>query len=143
MPQSDKPTVVSQYIYDYLSDGRQMLGIEDVWDGDEQLIPRVPAVCVIMGNYGRLLSGAPFRTDNTFDIFLMMYHGQIQDSQLNQRQCILRAEAVMDYLHLDKTMGGNVIHGYVTSIEPGAVRLGTSLMFVTRITWSGLTKTMT
>jgi len=143
MPQSDKATVVSQRIYDYLIEGRLILGLEEVYDGDEQLIPKTPSVCVIMGNKNRLLSGVPFRTDNTFEIFLMVYHGKIQDSQLNQRECMNLAEAIEDYLHLDKTMGDNVIHGYCTGIEPGALRLGNTMMFVSRITWSGLTKTLT
>lgn len=143
MPQTDKPTVVSQYIYDLLTDNKQELGIEDVFDGDQELIPRTPAICVLIGDYGRELTGAPFRTDNAFTIYLMVYHAKIQDNQLNYRECNELAEAVMDLMHQNKTLGDNVIHGFVTSIEPGYVRQGRSLSYVSRLTWYGLTKTLT
>jgi hypothetical protein len=143
--QTDKPTVVSQYIYDILSDNAAMrtLGLEDVWDGEQNLIPRIPAISIVVGSYSRELTGVPFRTDNVFTIFLMMYHAKIQDIQLNQRECNARAEAVMDFLHTDKTMGGNVIHGYVVAMEPGYLAVGRSMTYVTRLTWTGLTKTLT
>jgi len=129
-------------MYDLLYENRLPLVLEDVWEGDQNLIPRVPAICIVMGDYKRTLSGAPFRTDNEFTIYLMVYHGGVRDNQLNYRECNERAEAIMTLLHTDKTMGDNVIHGYVTGMEPGYQEKKT-LMYVTRITWQGLTKTLT
>lgn len=144
MPQTDKPTIVAQYIYDFLRDDANMLalGLEDVFEDDQDLIPRVPAACVVLGEYRRELTGIPFRTDNNFTVYVMLYHAGVKDVQLLYRECNERAEAVMDLLHTDKTMGGNVIHGYVTTIEPGYVQKKT-LMYASRITWTGLTKTLT
>lgn len=145
MPQSELPTVVSQYIYDLLNTNtnKAALGLEGVFDGDQSLIPSTPAVCVLMGNYSRELTGAPFRTDNVFTIYLMVYHAKVQDTQLTQRECMAFAESIMKFLHTDKTMGGNVIHGFVTGMEPGQAPMGKTMAHVTRITWSGLTKTLT
>lgn len=142
--QSDKATVVSQYIYDILNTGtaKAQLGLAGVWDGEQNLIPQIPAVCVVVGNYTREYAGIPFRTDNTFTVFLIVYHAKIQDVQLNQRECNQRAEAIMDFLHQDLTMGGNVIDGYVTALEPGYLQAGKSMTYVTRLTWVGRTKTI-
>ena len=142
MTNTDQAVNVSQAIYDILFLNKQELGIEDVWDGDEQLIGKYPSLCVIQGEKTRELTGAPFRTDNNFNVFVMVYHGAVRDSQLNYRDANTLAERVEALLHQDKTLGGIVVHGFVVSIEPGVVDRGT-LQYVSRLTWRGLTKTLT
>lgn len=142
MPLSDQPSVVNQFIVDLLK-GEPLLQLEDVFFGDQQLIPKTPSVAVEPGPMARELTGLPFRTDNTFTVFLIIYHSKVQGSQITRKECLEYAEAIMALLHTNKTMGDNVIHGYVTSIDPGYATRGGTLMMSTRLTWSGLSKTLT
>jgi hypothetical protein len=142
MPQTEFITELSQYMYDLVYNNRLILGFEDVYDGEQDLIPRTPACLIVMGEYTREYTGAPFRTDNTFTVFLMLYHEKIQDTQLNQRECMEQAEQLMLFLHQDLTMGGLVINGFVSNIEPGYIKSGKSMTYVSRLTWTAFTKTM-
>lgn len=144
MANTDRLSVVSNYIYDLLTTNKTALGLQDVFFGDQQKVPRTPAVAVEPGVYTRELSGlgGKGRTDNNFTVYVLVYVSNIRDEQLNNKDVITLSEAIMDKLHLDVTMSGNVIHGRVTSIEPGYASRGGALMRFGRITWEGLTKTL-
>lgn len=120
------------------------IGIPDMYFGDQNRIPRTPALCVDSGDYSRTLSGrgGKGRTDNIFTVFTMFYLCKVADIQATKLSVEQLAETAMDILHADVTFGGLVIHGFVTKIEPGySMRQGV-LFRTARMTWEGLTKTL-
>lgn len=143
MPHADRFTPVVQEVYDLLTNAKAELGLEDVWYGDQNLIPRYPAVAVEAGPFNRDLSGIGGKglTDNRIRVLLLLYLAKIQDVQVTRKATDELAERIMDKLHEDVTMNGTVIHGFVTAIEPGYATRGGTLMRTTRVTWEGLTKT--
>ncbi len=143
MTLTQRLSVVSQAIIDLLEANKESLGIEDVFDGDMSLIPRTPAIAVVMDSKDRTLSGAPNRVDNTFSIYLMVYHGKIQDIQINQRAAVVLTEEIELLLHADNTLGGILIDSRVTAVQQGAVDRGNSKLRTSRMTWYGMSKTIT
>lgn len=132
-------SLVGEFIQDLLQETTS-LGLQDVFYGDQELIPRTPAVAVETGIFTRQLDGIPYRTKNVFRIYLLVYFAKVQDVQVTRLQCDQKAEQIMRTLHQNKTMGGLVISGHVTAIEPGYTYRGRALMRSARITWEGLTK---
>jgi len=141
MALTNQITVLTQYIVDRLTTSKTSLGLKDIFYGDQELIPRYPAVAVDSVSKERELAGLPFRTDNNFTILLLVYHAQISNTAVTRKSCDEFAEAIELNLHDDTTMGGNVIHGYVTMMESGFAVRGGSQLRATRITWSGYSKT--
>ena len=127
--------------------------IEDVWYGDQNLLPHTPAICVETGNLARQFAGVPYRVENNFEVYIMVYHGEITDKQINRDICEKLAVQIQDLMHSDircdnplydpavSTAAGLVIYGMVSAIEPGYTVRQRSLMYTTRITWFGMSKT--
>jgi len=131
---------VTQAIVDLLKEHQDDLGLKDVWYGDQELIPRTPAVAVESGSKTRELTGAPDVTTNRFTVFVLTYMAKIQDVQTTRKMADQLAEAIELLLHDDTTIGGLVIFGMCTSVEPGYAIRGGTLMRAARITWEGFTK---
>lgn len=149
MPNTDSLTVVADAIKAKLQTPASVaaLGLRDANDvayGDQQKIPRTPYICVETGTKTRELSGigGKGRVDNHFTVFIMVYISQVKSVQVNRHDADALAEKVELILHEDVTIGGTVIHGFVTSIEPGFSTRSGELMRVARVTWTGLTKTL-
>ena len=139
----DRFTPVTQAIFDLMASRKIQLGLEDVWYGDQTLTPRTPCLTVESGPFSRTLAGVSLKgtTDNVIRVELIIYISKIGDTQVNLKDSEVMAEAVMDVLHEDVSIGSLVLHGYVTAIEPGRIRKGNSMMRATRISWQGITKT--
>lgn len=144
---------VAKYLQALVTANKVALGLQDIWYGDMDLIPHTPSLCVETGPTSRQLVGAPARVDNNFTVYLMIYHGKIQDVQLNRSDCDQMAVAVQNLLHTDlrldnptydgsvATGNGLVVFGMVTGIEPGYTVRSKSLMRTSRVTWEGTSKT--
>lgn len=141
MAYTDKPSVVTQYVTDLLKTNKVALGLKDVWYGNQELTPNTPCASVESGQYSRELQGSQNATINHLRVEIILYVSKIGDTQVNLKQSEELAEAVMALLHLDLNMGGLVYYGFVTTISPGVVRKGNSLMRATRISWQGESKT--
>ena len=133
-------TLMAQHIYQRLVDNREPLRLADVYYGDQNLLPRTPAVCVQPGGWLRELAGAPRRIDQTTQVYIIVYHNSIQDTQANELEVGQFAEAVAKFVDDDSPCGGLVIHSFITAFEPGWRTLGTSKYRSTRLTWTGLTR---
>lgn len=144
-----KASDVAQYILDLLIDQGPSLSTplktEDIYYGDQALIPRTPAVTVEPGSVDRTLVGAPnAHTSNTVRVILMVYWQQYEvgkGKQFNDKSGDVFAESVADLLNADLQMGGYVMHGFVTSVEPGYTSRSRNTYRTTRITWEGLSHT--
>lgn len=143
MPNTDRFSPITDKIYTILDDAKTSLGVMDVYYGDQELLPRTPAVTVESGAYSRELAGMGGKgmTENRSTVYVMVYFGRVQDVQQNSRDADALSEAIMDVLHTDVTLEGLIVHGHVSGIEPGyATRRGV-LLRSARVTWNGLTKT--
>lgn len=119
--------------------------IQDVWYGDQDRIPRTPALCVEPSDKARDLEGVPNMTRNEFEVFLLIYHNKAQDNQDTRLEVDQIAEQVEDFLHTDLQLvvAGNplIIHGYVTRIESGMQYKQGTLYRAARITYYARNKT--
>jgi hypothetical protein len=117
------------------------LGLQDVWYGDQEMVPRTPAVAVEPGSKARVIAGTSRSTENRLTVYLMVYVAKIQDVQATRKTTDQIAEAIEVHLHNDPTLGGLVIFSMVSSVESGYAIRGGTLMRSARMTWEGLSKT--
>jgi len=129
-----------------LNDNKSELQIEDVWLGDQQLLPRTPAMCVVVGNTDTDLAGAPRRVEDIYNLTFNVYHCKLTDNQDVERECNRRTEAIRKFLddYSVGTLDGLVIHSMVTKIEPGYANRGSGTTAnwykTSRISWQGLSR---
>lgn len=138
-PPTDKPSVVAAYIKDMLE--QSAIPFEDVWYGDQNLIPRTPAAAVEPGARGREWAGTSRSSMNTFVVDVIIYHSQLEDVNLTRQEALELAEDVEVLLHSDPTLGGLVIDSLCTSLEPGYAERGNILLQATSVRWEGRSKT--
>jgi len=115
---TDSLLTFSLAVRDKIEDNLAALGIVDVYFGDQNKIPRVPAACVEPVDKTRELAGVPRRTDNELQVYILE-----------------------TLLHADAQFGGLVIHSLVTSIESGYSHRTGTLYRSSRLTFVGTTKT--
>lgn len=138
---TDIVEVVAKLI-DTLLANKDALLLQDVFEGDQNLIPRTPAVCVIAGEQLRETwrASIPPTVKVSFEVYLMVYHGGVQDLEVTERQTLERTNAIKRVLDLDTTLGGLVIYGMVERAEPGYLNRNHTPVRVTRLTWSGFSQ---
>lgn len=117
------------------------LGLVDVWYGDQDLLPHTPAACVAPGNKQRQFQGATFRTLNTFETYILVYYGKIQDVQANLHSVTLLADNIETLVHSDLLLGGNVFSVLCTQNEPGMISKAGALLMGARMTFESQSKT--
>ena len=139
MPLTDKLSDVAVYMQTRL----EALGtFQDVFFGDQELIPRYPAASVEPVQMSRDFAGLPFQTLNNFSIYVHIYFGTIGDTQASELACGQYAEQVLDYLHQDPQMGDLVTYAFARRYEMGqAVRNNNQLLRACRISWEAVNKT--
>jgi hypothetical protein len=119
----------------------------DVWYGDQDRIPRTPAICIEPNEKNRTLAGLPNMTENEFQIYIMVYHNKAQDNQNTRLECDQVAFDVEKLLHQDLQLtAGNpsdpmMIHGFVRSNESGYTFKAGTLYRSARLSWFGKNKT--
>jgi hypothetical protein len=154
MPLTDKLSVITQALVDKIKANAVTLGIPDVpgaaspgadpsvFYGDQVMIPVTPTVCVDPVTRQRDLSETGYQTTVDLSLFVIIYHGKVQDIQDNLKECLQFSEAVEALLHSDKQLGGLVVSGYVAVVDMGITVRGRSLMRASRLTWRGLSKSL-
>ena len=136
-PLTKKSSEASKYIQNLLAGDASVraFGVQDVFYGDQVKLQRTPAIAVHPGTMARRLYEASLRTENTFPIFILCYYGKIQDIQTNELASDQLAETVVDVLHANFQLGGLIVNGHASLIDPGvAVRSG-AMLRTTRITF--------
>lgn len=113
----------------------------DIFFGDQDRIPRTPAVCIEPGEKNRELQGAPNMTLNTFDVFVLIYHNKMQEIQLTRRECDQLAYEVELRLHQNLQLGGIISHGFCVSNESGYTYKQNTLYRTARLTYRATSKT--
>lgn len=118
------------------------LAIADVWYGEQHKVPRTPTVEVIPGEKVRNPAGAPRRVENTFECFVMVLAGQVQDVQLNLHTAGQLAESIETVLHADPTLGGIVINALVARTEFGVATRSSTQYRAARLTVRAESRTL-
>lgn len=149
---TDSTETVSNYLYlallgDAVPLGLPTVGVKgdgtfnSVWYGDQAMLPVTPAICIVPGAESSVYNGVGGRPVlMTFETFVMVYFGKIQDAQQNKHQSLTLANAIKRFVNIDITLGGNVIDCMCSNIDPGvAVRMG-ALMDATRMTFRSRSK---
>jgi len=153
MTVAQMPSEVATRIFDLMSDNKTALLTSQgtLLYGDQNRIPTTPTLCVESGATARVLAGVGGRgrTENDLVCYLLLYWAKVDTNQKTKKDSELCAEAIAYYLDSNVTLerngdGGIVIHGYVSSIEPGYSRRneGSTLMYSVRLTWTGKSKTI-
>jgi hypothetical protein len=146
-PYTDSTDFVANYFYNVFVTNVVALGLptvgtkadgtpNSVWYGDEPFLPVTPAVAVVPGpeqsNYDGV-GGRPVLM--TFQTFVMVYFGKIQDAQSNKHQSLQLANGIKRFMNADITLGGNAIDTMCAAIDPGVgIKMG-ALMDTTRMTF--------
>lgn len=115
-------------------------GLTDVFYGDQDKIPRTPAICVEPGDKTRNLNGLPRRTEVNMTVYLILYHYQLESIQVVREDNDTLAEQIEDFLHQDPQLRDNlgnatVIDSLVTRIESGYQQKRNSLFRASRMSF--------
>jgi hypothetical protein len=140
--------VVVDMIADRLNAQSGPLGLKFVGSYNEKIIPKYPAVIVVPGPRAKSLHGT-----HTFqvalEIALYIYHANLNltkrerskaDLQLVTR---LEEELESDFRWVDENGSARVIHGYVSSEEPGMLQPSankSTVVICTRLTWRAISQ---
>lgn len=145
------PSEVAQRIFALLKLNKTDLVTVDgtILYGDQIKIPTTPTVCVEAGTTTRALDGVAAnagRTRNDLECLILVYYSVVQDDQVTKLAAEQCGENIAKYLDDNPTLelsgdGGIVIHGYITSIDPGYSRKG-KYHYAVRLTWNGKSKTI-
>lgn len=136
--------VVAQYLKDKLEANKGDLNLQDVFYGDQNKIPRVPAAVVEPEGKTRELVGAPQYTEVRLTTYILIYHAGVQDVQVTRKECDEAAERVEFLINSDLQMGqypdSLVVHGFVTQIESGYTYRNNTLFRTSRLTHSAVVR---
>ncbi len=135
---SDMATIV-QATVDLLK-GDASLGLKDVYYGDQTGIPRTPAATVELGDKAREYNQTGLFTNVLVTLSIIVYHGLLADVQRIKKELDQFVQAVEDKLHVDNTLGGLVISGIVTAVEPGTAVVGNAQFYAHRMSWEAMIK---
>lgn len=111
------------------------LGLQDVFYGDQDFLPRNPAVCVEPNRKTQELNGAPRRTLIDLSVYVIIYVSATKDAQTNRRDADMLGEAIEDVLHTDAQCGGRVVHSLVTENASGWATKGGTPIRASRLTF--------
>jgi len=141
MPLTASSEQVATAILNAITTQKAALGVQQTYYGDQTQLPQTPAVCVSPGNKQREFQGASLRTQNTFETYVYVYYGKIQDVQQNLHAAQTLADAIEPIVQADMTLGGLVIWTLCTQNEPGVINKMGSLMMGNRMTFQSVSKT--
>lgn len=137
MPLTNNLLPVAQYLENLLETNKAVLGLQDVWYGDQSRIPRTPTACIDPGEKRRTLNGAPRRTLLDLTVYILIYHNPIKNIEVINRDSDGLAESVEAKIHENAQMGGLVIDSMVTAVEYGYQSRRNTLYRVSRLTVEG------
>lgn len=144
MANTDRSTVVSQYIKTLIDTNKAALNVSNVLYGDHNQIPPGVSVVVNDGVKNRTLQRVAYPgagTRNKLNILITVYNNKTGDEATERLLVNQVAEDVEHLLHQNTLMGGNVLHGFVETWNPGhTFKIGSMFRSVQMI-WVGDTKT--
>lgn len=107
---------------------------QQVYYGDEDRIPFTPSASVSVMRESEL-EGTNYRMVHTFTGMIVMYHAELQDTELARSECNKQAELIEGHVH-KTTLGDIVVQSWVTGLEPGySARSEKTVLKSTELTW--------
>jgi hypothetical protein len=144
-PNTDRTTVLALGVKDIIVASKGELEIQDVFYGNHTMTPRSPTVVIRPGRKQRALRGvaAPGgRTENELTLLIDVMSADVLSSEEDSRLALDQlAENVEKLLYVDVTIGGLVIHGFVTDWDPGEIFINNSKWRTVRMTYRAKTIT--
>jgi hypothetical protein len=137
MPLTNQLKPVADFLEALLETNKGALGLQDVFYGDQNRIPRTPTACVDPGEKRRQLNGAPRRTQLDIVIYILVYHNAVTNVEVLAKTNDKLSEDIETVIHVDAQMGGLLIDSMVTNIEFGYASRGKTLYRVSRLTVEG------
>jgi len=145
MPHTDDDAVVAEAIFALIDADKVTLQLDDVLYGYHNNIPNASAAVVMAAGKGRTLagvSGPGGRTENQLLVEIDMHWSKVGDEATQRRAADARAYALEQKIHEDTTLGGIIIHGYVTQMAKGETIMANNSMFRSvKLMFAGTTKT--
>lgn len=144
MTHTARSTTVAKAIETLLLSKKLELGLDEVYYGDHNNIPVGKAVAVTPGNKRRELAGVAGpggRSKNLIEIAILVYYSKVEDEATARYAIDRLAEDIEEELHKDTTLGGIIIHGFVTDWLPGIIHKPNSMFRVVQMTYMAQTKT--
>lgn len=144
-PNTDRTTVLAMGLRDLIITNKGELGIQDVYYGNHVMTPRSPTVVLRPGRKTRTLRGVASpggRTENELIVLVDVMAADVLSSEEDSRFALdTLAENVEKLLYVDPTIGGLVIHGFVTTWDPGEIFINNSKWRTVRMTYNAKTIT--
>lgn len=132
---------VAEALYNRINAVKRTYNIQDVFFGDQSLIPRTPAICVQPVSVEVDPTDTGFQSIDKVGVWVFVYHGKIQAMEANFRECLEYAETIRTLINSDKKNSTTVLLGFVERMELGAASKNNGeLMLSTRFTWTAINK---
>lgn len=152
MTQTYKGSVVTKYIRNLLEQNAGSLGLRAVLYGDQEVIPKAPAACVVPAVLRRNFNQTGLQTDNNFELSILIYSSDLRASTENiQEACDELTERVMDLINVKGSpanrglggdqFGGILMEALTIGIEYEYSQTPDKLMRMNRIIVSGRSRT--
>jgi hypothetical protein len=149
MPQTYKPSLVTQHYVDLLIQNQRQLGLNAVYYGDLKIIGAVPCVCIEPARMQRSWQGFPAQTENRMALRFIVYNTGNQGVEAVQAVCDNVTEQIIDLVNLDAqplvqggtSAGGLIISGLVTETVYGYRTLLDETMRANSVIFEVLSKT--
>jgi hypothetical protein len=142
---TDKTSVLADYVYNLLTSERYELGLEQVLYGKHNMVPKNNTVRVIPGRKTRVLKGVSAPGGRVENILVVLIDVMTSDPLIGESEGRLMTDQLADtvehFLHQDTTMGGLIIHGFVDTWDPGEEFINNSMFRVVRLTFTGQSRT--
>lgn len=145
MAHTDSDVVLAQAIQAILETNKVTLGLDDVFYGNQRMLPRASSAVVIAEGKARQLAGvtAPGgRTMNELMVSIDIHRSKV-GVEADEREAVDEiATDVETLLHSDTTIGGIIIHGFIRSVQRGEIEFAQNSMFRSvHMSFVGQTKT--
>lgn len=140
-----KSSVITQAIKDLLEEAHVPNDLKAVYYGDLSLIPTVPSCSVVSGIRNRNFNQTGLQYEIELTTYITIFHSLVADTQVLHKDLEELAELIEQTLNLARLLpdsGGaqRIIHGRVSSVEPGFASRGTSLFMAHRLTHSAISR---
>jgi hypothetical protein len=145
MTHTDDDTVLATAIRDLINLNKADLGVSIVLYGNHIMVQSSPAVVVKAAGKDRTLIGVQGpggRTDNGLNIVVEVHISEVGDEETERRKVDSLATSIEHLLHSDTTIGGIIIHGFVTSATRGDTLISGSMFRSVIMTFAGRTRTL-
>ncbi len=145
MAHTDNDTVVAEAITTLIEDNLALLQLNAVYYGNHNNIPVAAGAVVTPGGHRRTLagvSGPGGRTENSLMVDVAIHYSKVGDEATERRAVDALGYTLEKLLHVDTTLGGIVIHGFVQQTERGETIMANNSMFRSvRLLYVATTKT--